>query len=210
MSRVPTLDSVVCSLCFMRSTRVATIKIMRIPISGGRPELVFDAGVGFVQFTCAKSPSSNVCALNRVDQTGQIFSTYDLATRKMRDFAKVEKAADWDIFPDGSRIAVLIDEQARSRIRIVRLSRETEREFTVERSGIRAFYWSADGRGLYLAVRTQPGVSTFLYTDLRGHVSMVWEEKGDFGRFVWPSPDGRYLAITGLTTTRDAWLLENF
>jgi Tol biopolymer transport system component len=77
----------------------APIKIMRIPISGGPPEFVFDAGVGFVQFTCARSPSSNVCALNRVDQTGQIFSPYDQATRKMRDFAKVEKAADWDIFP---------------------------------------------------------------------------------------------------------------
>jgi hypothetical protein len=92
----------------------------------------------------------------------------------------------------------------------VRLSGEIEREFTVERSGIKAVYCSAYGRGLYLAARTQPGVSTFLYTDLQGQVSVVWEEKGDFGRFVWPSPNGRYLAITGLTVTSDAWLLENF
>jgi len=39
---------------------------------------------------------------------------------------------------------------------------------------------------------------------------MLWQQKGNFGAAVLASPDGRYLSITGVTTTSDVWLLENF
>ena len=127
-----------------------------------------------------------------------------------REFAKVENGVDWDVFADGSRIAVLIINKGTSRIRIVRSSGVTEREFTVARSGISNVNCSSDGKGLYLEDTPQPGVSALLYSDLHGQLRVVWEQKGNFHCYVRASPDGRYLALTGTTTTKDAWLLENF
>jgi Tol biopolymer transport system component len=139
-----------------------------------------------------------------------VFSKYDLATRQTREFARVENFADFDLFHDGSRIAVLIRAQAKRRIRVVRLSGETELEFAVEGLS-QNIYCSADGAGLYLSSVPGHGLYTLLYTDLRGQTRTVWQSKGgsDWGS-VRASPDGRYLSITGKTGTSDAWLLENF
>jgi len=182
---------------------------MRVPLSGGSPEFLLDARGDFYQFACAKPATSCVVAIR--DQKGITFSVFDLSTRQSREFAKVEHAGDWDFFHDGSRIAVLIKDQGKSSIRIVRSSGETEREFTVERAGIRFVFCSADGKGLYLVATPQPRVSELYYTDLRGQARVLWQQKGRLGLFiVQPSPDGRYLALMGATETSDAWLLENF
>ena len=185
------------------------VKLMRIPMSGGQPELVFNGGVDFLDFNCAKRPPSTHCVVVRRDRKWTVYSAYDLATRQTRDLAKVEHAADWDFFLDGSRLAVLINDQGKSRIRIVRFSGETEREFTVGRSGIQNVWSTADGKGVYLGA-LQPGLSTVLYADLQGRTHVLWQQKGDFGYYLYPSPDGRYLSLTGMTATSDAWLLENF
>jgi len=189
----------------------APVKVMRVPMSGGSPELLLDPGVDFYDITCAKRLPSTLCVVASLYQKGMVFSTFDLSTRQSRELAKVEHFRDWDLFHDGSRIAVLIKDQGKSSIRIVRSSGETEREFTVERAGIRFVFCSADGKGLYLVATPQPRVSELYYTDLRGQARVLWQQKGRLGLFiVQPSPDGRYLALMGATETSDAWLLENF
>jgi Tol biopolymer transport system component len=184
---------------------------MRVPISGGSPELLLDAGVDYVGIACAKRPPSTLCLVARRDQKGVALSAFDLSTRQSRELAKVEDAAAWDSFYDGSRIAVLIKDQDKSRIRIVRSSGEMESEFILEQSGVRFITCSPDGKGLYLSVM-YPGVAALYYTDLRGQARMLWQQKGRFalsGRLRL-SPDGRYLAMAGTTIAGDAWLLENF
>jgi len=188
----------------------APAKLMRVALSGGSPEFLLDGGTELYDIGCAKHPPSTFCALAKREPKGLAFSAFDLSTRQSREFAKVEDASDWDIFQDGSRIAVLSVGQSKSRVRIVRSSGETEREFIVEQSGIDGIYCSADGKGVYLAVSPEPGVSALYYTDLLGHARMLWQQKGNFGAAVLASPDGRYLSITGVTTTSDVWLLENF
>ncbi|MBZ5593740.1 MAG: protein kinase [Acidobacteriia bacterium] len=184
----------------------APAKLMRVPMAGGPAEPV--PGVGVVgAFTCATRPPSTVCVLDKLDQDGVRFSKYDLVTQEAREIARVENVEDWDLFHDGSRIAVLINEQAKSRIRIISLSGETEREFALEGSMV-AVYCAADGRGLYLSSR-RPGFPALLYSDLRGQTRVIWQPKGDFG-LVRASPDGRYLSVTAVTGTSDAWLLEDF
>jgi eukaryotic-like serine/threonine-protein kinase len=187
-------------------------KLMRVPMSGGSPELVFDAGADDVEIACAKRPPSGLCVLEKAYRHEQrrVFSAYDLATNQSREFAHVEHAGDWDIFHDGSGIAVLINEQSKSKIRILRRSGETEREFTVDRSEISVVHCSADGKGLYLVGTPQAGVTAIYYTDLRGQSRVLWQEKGNFSGAVWASPDGRYLSLTGMTGISDAWLVENF
>jgi serine/threonine protein kinase len=187
----------------------APARVMRVPISGGSPEFLLDAG-DLSDITCARRPPSTLCVIAKRDPKGLVFSAFDLATRQVRELAKVEQAADFDMFFDGSRLAVWIKEREKNRIRILRSSGETEREFIVDRPGIGAIYCSADGKGLYLWVTPQPGTSMLLHTDLEGRSRVLWQLKGAFGNNLYPSPDGRYLAMMGTTTTSDAWLLENF
>ena len=179
---------------------------MRVPVSGGSGSFSTQER----NFTTSAVPSIRHQHSVLWRGPGAGFSAFDLSTRQSREFAKVENASDWDIFQDGSRIAVLSIGQSKSRVRIVRSSGETEREFIVEQPGIDGIYCSADGKGVYLAVSPKPGISALYYTDLLGHARMLWQQKGNFGAAVSASPDGRYLSITGLTTTSDAWLLENF
>ena len=76
--------------------------------------------------------------------------------------------------------------------------------------------WAADGKSLFVS---NPGLiespagpigATLLKVDLEGHVQPLWETKG--GRYTWAvaSPDGKYLAVRGPATERNAWLIENF
>lgn len=190
-------------------TTSAQMRLMRIPIQGGPSEPVIGVGA-FEEITCAKRPPSTACAFVNVGKRGWTFSKYDLQTRERREFANVEHAVDWDLFFDGSRIAVLINTGTGSRIRIVRLTGELEREFAVGGLGIETVYCSADGKGLYLATAPYAGTSTLLYTDLLGKVQVAWQGEGNFGGAVYASPDGRYLSITRGTKTNDAWLMENF
>jgi hypothetical protein len=187
-------------------------RLMRMPISGGAPELLLDAGVGINDIGCAKRPPSTLCIVTKIFPKGMVFSAFDLATRQSRELPKFENVDDWDFFHDGSRIALLINEHGKSRIRIVRSSGEMEHEFILERPGSSNIYCSADGKGLYLKATPEPGVATLYYTDLRGQSRVLWQQKGRRDGFgaISPSPDGRYLAMVGTTTTSDAWLLEDF
>ena len=189
----------------------APTKFMRMPISGGSPEFLLDVGVNLIDITCAKHPPSTLCAVASRDSKGMVFFVFDLSTRQRREWAKVENAADWDFFHDGSRIAVLIKDQDKSRVRIIRSSGETEREFIVDRPEINSIYCSADGKGLYLSGTALRGVSTLYYTDLLGQARVFWQRRVWFGLItLQPSPDSRYMAMTDATIASDAWLLENF
>ncbi len=189
---------------------VAPVKFMRAPISGGTPEFLLDLGPDLIAIVCAKHPPSTLCTVAWRNQTGFTFSTFDPSTRRSREFSKVENAADWDLFYDGSGIAVLIKDGAKSRVRTVRSSGETEREFLVEQPGIGSIYCSSDGNALYLGA-LKAGLYTIYYTDLRGNLGVLWQEKNATISPIHPSPDGRYLAMSiHKTSAHDAWLLENF
>ena len=83
--------------------------------------------------------------------------------------------------------------------------------------------WAADGKGLFTLRVTRAG-SALLHVDLKGNVSVLWEQKGSFAwsllfndltsgasvpRAV-PSPDGRHLAIYDSRLSANMWMMENF
>jgi hypothetical protein len=125
------------------------------------------------------------------------FSTFDLSTRQSRELTKVENAGDWDIFHDGSGIAALIKGQGKNRIRIVRFSGDTEREFNVEQQGIRTIYCASDGK----RPRRRPALPPLLHGSA-GSCSraLAGESRISVGP-IQPSPDGRYLAMSYNRTT---------
>ena len=77
-------------------------------------------------------------------------------------------------------------------------------------TNVQAFYWAADGKGLF-AVASVRGGRAVLYVDLQGKAQVVWNNPGGSGEtLAIPSPDGRHLAMQAWTTNGNLWMLENF
>jgi Tol biopolymer transport system component len=188
----------------------ASSQLIRAPISGGPAQLVSNTEPGFNSLFCARLPST-FCVYALEVQKQFILSSYDLVTRKRRELARVPGGNNFDVFPDGSKMAVVIGGLPTDRIRITSSAGETKTEFAVKGwSAISHIYCSPDSKGLYLTSMSQPTAATLLYVDLQGNARVLLQQKGSFDDFAVPSPDGRYLAIMGMTVTTDAWLLENF
>jgi len=69
--------------------------------------------------------------------------------------------------------------------------------------------WAPDGKGFYVS-SSSPRGATLLHVDLKGNVNALWEQKGSWQTWGVPSPDGRHLAILGLTVDSNVWMTENF
>ena len=213
----------------------ATKKLMRAPITGGRPEFVMttrtDAGPA-----CARWPS-NLCAVAELtpDHKQLIFTTFDPLrgrghelTRFNTDPATLDYV--WDLSPDGTRIAIFGYSQGR--IHIVPLSGQTPREFVVSgHSNLLSVNWAADGKGLFVSSLTPEGTA-LLHVDLQGGARVLWHRTGSTGPWSgppwngpstggWlgspaatpravPSPDGRHLAIYDWRQSANMWMMENF
>jgi Tol biopolymer transport system component len=115
--------------------------------------------------------------------------------------------------PDGSVLAIARGDEPTIHIRLLSLTTGSEREIDVKGwPSIASMDWSADGKGLYCgSVTSQSG--TLLYVDLKGTAQVV-ATSGDVGGGAFiggvPSPDGRYLALTGAIHYSNAWLVEGF
>jgi Tol biopolymer transport system component len=185
-------------------------KLMRVPLSGGPAQFMASTEPGFNDLQCVRLPST-FCVYAWYEQKQLILSSYDLVTGKKRELARVPGGLGWDVLPDGSGMAVVLGDPPRNRIRVLSSAGETKTEFTVKGwSAITHIWHSADSKGLYLTSQSQPTVATLLYVDLQGNARVLWQQKGSPDGWAVPSPDGRYLAIMGVTQTMDAWLLENF
>jgi len=46
--------------------------------------------------------------------------------------------------------------------------------------------------------------------DLQGNARFLWEQRGGFGTYGVPSPDGRHLAMRGWYVEANLWMMENF
>ncbi|MBI2679956.1 MAG: PD40 domain-containing protein, partial [Candidatus Solibacter usitatus] len=192
------------------ATQSAPVRLMRAPMSGGPAQFMWNTEPEFNQISCARLPSA-FCVYAWEEQKQLVLSSYDLVTRKRRELARVAGGKNLDVFPDGSGMAVVIGGPSADRLRIISPAGETQSEFAVKGwSAITHIWCSADSKGFYLTSQSQPNVATLLYVDLHGNARVLWQLKGSPYGWAVPSPDGRYLAITGTTQTSDAWLLENF
>lgn len=192
-------------------------RLMRAPLAGGPPQVIFER-TRVLNFSCShRSDSLCVFAESTPDGKEFVFSGFDPASAARHElFRTARNPLNWTMSPDGSRIAIIGDD-AQGRIEIRSLTGRIESRveargwphpFTID--------WAADGNSLFVS---HPGLmddpsgpigATVLHVNFDGRVQPLWETRG--GRYAWaiPSPDGRYLAIRGATTGRNAWLIDNF
>ncbi len=190
--------------------------VMRVPVNGGSPELVFTEKSGaYGQIVCARPPSSLCAIAERTDDHKQVIvSALDPLKGRgpvLTQFALDPNDDRWwiDLSADGSRIAAT--PTPAHPIYILSLRGQPTREIKVKGwSNLLTLSWTADGSGLFVVAGMQRG-RALLHVDLQGNAISLWEDVAATGETIAsPSPDGHQLTLATWTMDSNVWTIENF
>ena len=185
------------------------VRIMRVPASGGPPQLVLTA-LGTTDIHCTRAPA-NLCIFNEQQQGRLVFTSVDPMKGRGRELASMEMEPSmtipWDLSPDGSQVVMTRE----GRIHLLSLKSGVTTDLAVKGwDNFGEVDWSADGNALFVSSLTSQD-NTLLRVDLEGDAHALWHQRLSFlGTKGIPSPDGRRLAVAGYTTDSNAWMIENF
>jgi Tol biopolymer transport system component/DNA-binding winged helix-turn-helix (wHTH) protein len=194
-----------------------TVKLMRVPLAGGPPQLVLEAK-GINNQQCARIPST-LCIYSVIGTGEQRFYRYDWKTGKNEEIA-IAKITDndpytfnWSLSPDGKLLASAkkMGPQKELVIRLLSLPDGSERLLQVQAwAGIGSLDWAADGKSLWAMAYTTKDTWALLNISVSGTVSKVLEEKNLRLGWAIPSPDGKRLALWEASGSANVWMVENF
>jgi eukaryotic-like serine/threonine-protein kinase len=217
---VPRLSADGASILYLEGPKTAgpstPIRLMRIPVGGGAPQLVLETRNN-PGYQCARAPAS-LCVVSELSPDGKQFTltAYD----PLKGRGKVLRTIPNDptnplplggtVSPDGTTFALSRFGEADAHIRLLSLWGEPDREFTVKGwPFLTGLDWSPDGKGVYCGCAVPQG-QTLLYVDLKGNAKVLWRYGSDGEIWGVPSTDGRHLAIHASATNSNVWMLEGF
>jgi eukaryotic-like serine/threonine-protein kinase len=195
------------------------IRLMRISVSGGVPQLVMETR-NLRGLACARAPAS-LCVLLEASQDEKqlTLTAFDPLKGRGRVLRTIEKDPSAQrlrsaVSPDGSTFALSRGGEPEIHIRLLSLAGGSDRVVTVKGwPNITRLDWSPDGKGFYCGSASSELIqgAALLYVDLTGNAQVLWQPKENRG-WIWgvPSPDGRYLAISSVVFNINVWMLEGF
>jgi len=198
------------------------MSLMRIPVSGGLPQLVLQMPKG-LNLDCARAPAG-LCVLFEETEDGKYatVTAFDPLKGRGKTLRTIEKDAPAHLYdfgsalsPDGSTFAIARSFAAEIRIRLFSLTGGADREIGVKGWANLAWmglYWAPDQKGFYCS-SVSPQASAVLYVDLQGNARVLWQYKASANRYsFWgiPSQDGHHLAIQAGFANSNVWMLEGF
>jgi len=200
---------------------ITPVRILRVPTSGGAPQLVLE-GRAIDNLACARSPAG-LCVFSEptLDERQLIFSLFDPIKGRGKELTRINLRRQgywfiysWDLSPEGSGLALTEYDERQSRIQILPLTGGEPQEFYVKGRGqFLSLFWAADSKGLFVGAGGY-GFSNpeLLYVDLLGRARILSEQRrpGGYGTWGIPSPDGRHVALLGFTQQCNVWMLEDF
>jgi len=188
--------------------------IMRVRASGGAPESVMEVP-RLGNYACPRRPS-DVCFLGQSSEDGKklVISAFDPMQGNAREVLKLDVHTgalyNWMPSPDGSRIAFMDYNPLEGKIQLLSLKGESERDIVVKGwAGFNSVDWTADGKSLFVSSQS-PTSSALLHVDLEGHATPLWDQRGAWRTWAIAAPNGRELAIQGMTSGSNVWMIENF
>jgi Tol biopolymer transport system component len=206
----------------------ASGKLMRVPLSGGPPEVVMDIKGrpdsssssspqdtvgGYPSFRCPTHASTS-CVLAEGEDNGKqiVFSSFDPAQGRKAELVKIPSNPDltgWDLSPDGSRVAISVFDYKAADVRIIPLAGGPPQKFSVMPwTELAAVAWAADGKSLFLASYSSRGTS-IVRSDLGGATKLMLKSSWDIFSLD-PSPDGHYLGFGPVIYNANAWTIPSF
>lgn len=203
------------------STDLPPGKLMRISPSGGPAEFVADlkghpyAGTNqgtFPSFRCPVHAGADCVLAERGEGKQIVFTAFDPGQGRKAEITKFAGDPDylnWDLSPDGSRIAVATFDYKAADIQILPVNGGTPQKFsTMPWQELSAVAWTADGKGLFLASASSRGSSVIRF-DLSQQPKLLWKTVFDVYQ-ITPSPDGHYLALGPQIYDANSWIIPNF
>jgi eukaryotic-like serine/threonine-protein kinase len=192
--------------------------LMRVPITGGTPELILQRSpTGFGPSFCARPPSNMCAVVERTDDRKKMVVTaFDPVKGRGLELARFDIDPDlnlWvdnllcDISPDGTRLAVARGPEGPIQISALH-GGPTQVIPAKGLNKVLGLEWAAEGKGLFVWNVTQTG-SEVVHVDLKGNTKVLWKCNSD-KCFGYPSPDGRRLAIYERKVNANMWMMENF
>jgi Tol biopolymer transport system component len=202
-------------------------KLMRVPLSGGPPEVVMDIKGrpdsssssdpldtvgGYPSFRCPVHASAT-CVLAEADDKQIIFTAFDPAQGRKGELAKVPGSnpdlTRWDLSPDGSRVAISVFDYKAADVQVISLAGGAPQKLSaMPWTELVAVAWAADGKSLFLASYSSRGTS-ILRSDLSGVTKTLLKSSWDTFSLD-PSPDGHYLGLGPVIYNANAWTIPSF
>lgn len=200
--------------------------IMRVPITGGVPQLVLKAngiaGSGF-RFHCPSSAGAP-CVLAQHTGDDIVFHQFNPAQgpgQPLRAVAQfpinANAPTEWCLSPDGARLAWIRFDPQSAVIHTLSFARKpaaggnSKKETQVVLkgwSGLHSIHWAPNAKGWFLT--TQAGAQwALLYASRGGDTRVLLRSLSQFTPWVVPSPDGRHLAFFQESSSSNVWMLEN-
>jgi serine/threonine protein kinase/Tol biopolymer transport system component len=187
-------------------------RLMRLPLPQGAPQQVLELRPGEApNFDCPPRATSH-CVLCRSEKDQSTFYEVDPAKGLGKELKtlKLNPPDGIAVSRDGMRVAALFARQP-AKLAVLDLSTGAQKSILLP-SGWNIssdFYWTADGKGVYLNGEAKGGLIARLALD--GSFRLIL----DRGRSNWVglsaiSWDGLHLAFSQDTVEDNAWLLENF
>jgi eukaryotic-like serine/threonine-protein kinase len=191
-------------------------QLMRFPVSGGSPEKISEFPQDAATDFHCPSHSSSPCVLSRWERGQLIFYALDAVKGQGKELGstKLEMPGDldWSVSPDGSRIAMESTDQLREQIRILDFKSGREHSLRLPTGWfLWQLRWAADGDSLFAAAQSRSTGYMLARIELDGKARVLLSRgRNQATLSLSLSPDGRYLAFSGLSWENNAWLLENF
>jgi len=189
-------------------------RIMRVRVGGDAPQLVLETR-GFSNLACTRAPSK-ICLFGQIGADGKrfTFESFDPIQGNPHPELTIDVHSgglfNWMPSPDGSWIAFSEFNPLEGRIRLLSLKGQPERQISIKGwTAINSVDWAADGKSLFVSCQT-PTSSTLLRVDLQGQAAPLWDQRGGFRTWAIAAPNGRDLAIAGMTTGSNVWMIENY
>jgi Tol biopolymer transport system component len=195
-------------------------QLYRVPLSGGVPEAILPVPGMLGLFWCTDR-AANFCAYvsRAADSSELLITAFDTLGGKSKELLRVpvQPAATYmhSLSPDGSQFALAKIDSNAVQVHFIAVHGQSTRTISLDGyTDINSLRWAADSQSVFLS-GFRVGFNQLLHVDLNGKVQPLWKQPygQDSIRAPIPgiaSPDGRHLAIGGLSGDANVWMIENF
>jgi Tol biopolymer transport system component len=186
------------------------IRIMRVPLDGGRPESLVTEPPG-AEVYCHCSFHGR-CVLLERGTTSSPFTVFalDPIRGKQQELTQIHSGTTGaNLTPDGEHIAYIVPEERgiQNRIRIVSFHGEPSHDIVVK-DAVRLGNLDSFPTGGFLSLETASPHHKLLFITAEGISNVLWTPEQLDAGFALASPDGKHLAIQAASHQSNVWLAD--
>jgi serine/threonine protein kinase len=187
------------------------IRIMRVPLIGGRPEPLVTYPPGADGWChCAFHGRCVLVERSPAPDLPFVVFALDPIRGKQQELARVPSSLSGEgLTPDGEHYAYIVPEESgmQNRIRILSFRGEPSHDIVVK-NAVRLGGLDSFPTGGFLSQEIASPRRTLLFIMAEGNANVLWRpEQVDVWATV-PSPDGKHLAINAYTRQSNVWLVD--